>query len=195
MKDDRNAHIINHNSSSVLKNTDSFETSFIAAVLPMNMHEKLMHPLFFCLKKMLLWKFLDFSNYPEKKKNQFDVHDRGSGVKVCTINLMCYSWDWENACIFAFLTASCPSSHFSISDAESLSSEHPQKKKTSRTTTIKHLAVDWPIFVFTNVTNPMEPLFPGNKSNQCFGLLRSGVALLMVTSSHAAVTHCPWTGT
>lgn len=62
-----------------------------------------------------------------------------------------------NTCIFPFLPTSCPSAHLSISEAKSLSSEHPQKPSSTTTTTIKHLAVERPIFVFTNVTNPMEP--------------------------------------
>lgn len=59
--------------------------------------------------------------------------------------------------VFAFLPILPASSHFSISEAKSLSSEHPQKPST--TTTIKHLAEERPIFVFINVTNPMEPHF------------------------------------
>lgn len=86
--------------------------------------------------------------------------NRHTGVmisKYSTINLMCYSWD-STLVYFPFLLTSCPSAHLSISEAKSLSSEHPQKPSTTTTTTIKHLAVERPVFVFTkNVTNPMEP--------------------------------------
>lgn len=55
-----------------------------------------------------------------------------------------------NTSVSPFLLTSCLSPHLSISAAKSLSSDHAQKTSTA---TIKHLAEERPVFVFTNVTN------------------------------------------
>lgn len=57
--------------------------------------------------------------------------------------------------IFMRFNTSWPAAHLSISEAKSLSNDYPPKPST--TITIKHLAAEPPNFVFTNMTNPMEP--------------------------------------
>lgn len=79
-----------------------------------------------------------------------------------------------NTSIFPFLPASCPSSHLSIQEVKSLSREHPQKPSSTTTTTVKHLAVERPVFVFNKCDKSNgATLFPANKSNQYFGLVHS----------------------
>lgn len=87
---------------------------------------------------------------------------------------MCYSWD---STLVYFLSSLLPA-HLLIfpSQAKSLSSQHPRKPST--TILIKHLAVERPIFVFTNVTNPMEPHFflPTNQIRALVWFIRGQVA-------------------
>lgn len=95
-------------------------------------------------------------------------------LKISTTYLMCYSWD---STLVYFLSSLLPA-HLRIfpSQAKSLSSQHPRKPST--TILIKHLAVERPIFVFTNVTNPMEPHFflPTNQMRALVRFIRGQVA-------------------
>lgn len=88
---------------------------------------------------------------------------------------MCYSWDSTLLYFLSFLRPAHPLL-FSISEAKSLSREHPQKPST----TIKHLAVDLCFHKCDKFNG--ATLFPANKSNQSFGLVHSGPVWFMEKS-------------
>lgn len=97
-----------------------------------------------------------------------------------------------NTCIFPFLPTSCPSTHLSILEAKSLSVEHPQKPST--TITVKHLAAGRPIFVFTNVTNPMEPhsFLPTNQIRALVKFILGGFARGKVLPHYLPLMNWKW---
>lgn len=85
-------------------------------------------------------------------KNPFQAYDRLMGLKLISkYNKPHVLFMFFNTSIFPVLTTSCLFAQLSISEAKSLS------KPSTTTATIKHLAVQRPISVFTNVTNSMEP--------------------------------------
>lgn len=95
-------------------------------------------------------------------------------LKIRTAHLICYSWD---STLVYFLSSLLPAHPLIFpSRAKSLSSRHPRKPST--TILIKHLAVERAIFVFRNMTNPMEPhsLLPANQISELIWFIRGRIA-------------------
>lgn len=109
----------------------------------------------FILHKILIYHYWVFSIYYTNKV-PFKAHDTlWLVLLISKYNKPHVIFMRFNTCVFPFLLASWPVAHLSISEAKSLSSDYPPKPST--TITIKHLAAEPPIFVFTNMTNLMEP--------------------------------------
>lgn len=95
-------------------------------------------------------------------------------LKISTALLICYSWD---STLVYFLSSLLPAHPLIFpSRAKSLSSRHP--RKPSATILIKHLAAERAVFVFTNVTNPIEPhsLLPRNQISVLVWFIQGQIA-------------------